>query len=89
MPARFRVVLTPSFRRDLESLPADARRRVLAAIAALEGNPFGPPARVKKLKGKGNGQWRLVVWPYRLRYDIVGRDVVLYRVRHRSEIYRD
>ncbi|MDH4208571.1 MAG: type II toxin-antitoxin system RelE/ParE family toxin [Anaerolineae bacterium] len=89
MPARFRVLLTPSFRRDLESLPAQAQRRVLAAIAALEANPLGPSARVKKLKGKGIGQWRLVVWPYRVRYDIMGRDVVLYRVRHRSEIYRD
>lgn len=89
MPARFRVVLTPSFQRDLEALSAPVQRRILAALGALETNPFGPPARIKKLRGRGTGQWRLIVWPYRVRYDIVDQDVVLYRVRHRSEIYRD
>ncbi len=36
---------------------------------------------------KGVGQWRLRVGPYRVRYDVIRRDVVLYRVRHRREIY--
>ena len=88
MPARFTVRLTPSFRRDLEHLPAEVQRKVLDEVAHLERNPFGPPPKVKKLKGKGIGQWRLEVWPYRVRYDVIGRDVVLYRVRHRRDIYR-
>jgi hypothetical protein len=29
----------------------------------------------------------LEVWPYRVRYDVVGHAVHLYRVRHRREIY--
>lgn len=89
MPARFRVLLTPSFQRDLERLPADVQERVLKAIGVLETAPFGPPPRIKRLKGKGVGQWRLEVWPYRIRFDVEGGDVVLYRVRHRKEIYRD
>ena len=89
MPTRFRVLLTPSFQRDLERLPPDVQERVLKAIGALETSPFAPPPRMKRLKGKGVGQWRLEVWPYRIRYDIEGSDVVLYRVRHRKEIYRD
>ncbi|MBM3745201.1 MAG: type II toxin-antitoxin system RelE/ParE family toxin [Acidobacteria bacterium] len=89
MPARFSVLLTPSFRRDLERLPTGIQSRVLRAVSRLEHNPFGPPGRVKMLKAKGVGQWRLEVWPYRVRYDVSGCDVVLYRVRHRSEIYRD
>jgi len=32
---------------------------------------------------------RLEVWPYRVRYDIIGQDVALYRVRHRKDIYRE
>lgn len=88
MPARFVVRLTPSFQRDLESLPRSAQTEVLGTIRRLEANPFGPPPKIKKLKGKGIGQWRLEVWPYRVRYDVVGRDVVLYRVRHRKDIYR-
>lgn len=89
MPARFTVLLTPSFERDLGRLPATAQEKVLEAIQRLATNPFGPPAKIKKLKGKGIGQWRLEVWPYRLRYDVTGQKVVLYRVRHRKEIYED
>ena len=89
MPARFTVRLTPSFERDLERLPRQVQPKILDALKQLESNPFGPPPKVKKLKGKGIGQWRLEVWPYRVRYDVLGRDVVLYRVRHRKDIYRD
>ena len=62
---------------------------MLKAIGVLETAPFGPPPRIKRLKGKGVGQWRLEVWPYRIRFDVEGGDVVLYRVRHRKEIYRN
>ena len=61
MPPRFAVRLTPSFQRDLEELPASVQDKILEAIKRLETNPFGPPPRIKKLKGKGIGQWRLEV----------------------------
>lgn len=88
MPARFIVRLTPSFQRDLETLPRSVQEKVLGKLKRLENNPFGPPPRIKKLKGKGAGQWRLEVWPYRVRYDVVEQEVALYRVRHRKDIYR-
>jgi mRNA-degrading endonuclease RelE of RelBE toxin-antitoxin system len=88
MPPAFELVLTPLFRRDLESLPAPSQKRVLAAIRKLERDPFDPPPKIKKLKGAGVGQWRLVFWPYRVRYDVAGGQVVLYRVRHRRDVYR-
>ncbi len=89
MPARFTLRLTPSFQRDLESLPRSVQEKVLAAIKHLDTTPFGPPPKIKKLKGKGIGQWRFEVWPYRVRYDVTGQEVVLYRVRHRKDIYRE
>jgi len=61
----------------------------LEALKILETNPKGPHPKIKKLQGKGIGQWRLEVWPYRVRYDVISREVHLYRVRHRKEIYRD
>jgi mRNA-degrading endonuclease RelE of RelBE toxin-antitoxin system len=45
MPGRFVVRLTPSFRRDLEELPAAAQEKVLDALKRLEANPFGPPPK--------------------------------------------
>lgn len=89
MPPRFAVRLTPSFQRDLEGLPVSIQDKILGAIKRLETNPFGPPPKIKKLKGKGIGQWRLEIWPYRVRFDIIKEEVVLYRVRHRKEIYRE
>ena len=89
MPARFSVRLTPSFQRDVDALPTAVQTKILEAIKRLETSPFGPPPKIKKLKGKGVGQWRLEVWPYRVRYDVASREVVLYRVRHRKDIYRE
>ena len=89
MAARFTVRLTPSFTRDLERLPSRDQKKVLEGVERLEVNPFSPFPKVKKLKGKDVGRWRLEVWPYRVRYDVSGRKVILYRVRHRREIYRD
>ena len=88
MPVRFTDRLTPSFQRDLERLAASTQKKVLEVVKRLEANPFGPPPKIKRLKGKGVGQWRLEVWPYQVRYDVVGQEVALYRVRHRKEIYR-
>lgn len=89
MAARFTVRLTPSFQRDLEALPLEAQDKVLAAITRLQMDPFGPAPKIRKLKGRGIGRWRLEVWPYRVPYDVIKRDVVLYRVRHRKDIYRE
>ena len=89
MPARFTARLTQSFQRDLEALPVSTQDKIHEAIKRLETNPFGPAPKIKKLKGRGIGQWRLELWPYRVRYDIIKQEVVLYRVRHRKEIYRE
>lgn len=56
MPARFTLRLTPRFQRDLESLPPAVQEEVLEALKRLEVNPFGPPPKIKKLKGQGIGR---------------------------------
>jgi mRNA-degrading endonuclease RelE of RelBE toxin-antitoxin system len=88
MPARFALVFSPSFRRDLDRLPPRVHDEVLEAIKQLGATPKGPHPKIKKLKGTGLGQWRLEVWPYRVRYDVISSEVHLYRVRHRTDIYR-
>ena len=89
MPGRFTVLLTPSFKRDLEELPSVVQDKALESIKRLEVNPFDPQPKIKKLKGKGIGQWRLEALSYRVRNDVIGQEVALYRVRHRKDIYRD
>lgn len=88
MRGRFVVKLTPSFQKDLEALPRREQDRILASLKRLESEPLGPPPQVRKLKGMSVGQWRLRVGEYRVRYDVIREDLVLYRVRHRRETYR-
>jgi mRNA-degrading endonuclease RelE of RelBE toxin-antitoxin system len=60
-------------------------------LAILRHDPYNRSRRhhIKKLTGGevGEGQWRIRWKEYRLRYDILGRDVVLYSFRHRKEAY--
>lgn len=90
----FRIVTTPAFERDV-------RRRIKEdpglldaledALTALSIDPHNRNQQhnIRKLTGvkRGEGQRRLRVGDYRLRYDIIGREVVLYSFRHRREVY--
>ncbi len=90
----FRVLTTPGYERDLRAISrgrpqvADAMETLLAI---LRRDPYNRSRRhqIKKLAGceVGEGQWRIRWKEYRLRYDIVGSDVVLYSFRHRKEAY--
>jgi mRNA-degrading endonuclease RelE of RelBE toxin-antitoxin system len=94
MKGAFRVVTTPSFEREFRKL---SRRNsklqdvLEELISFLAQDPHGRTGhqQIKKLQGlgPGEGQWRIRWGDYRLRYDIVGRDVVLHSFRHRKEAY--
>ena len=86
MPARFEARYSQSFLSDLQKLEASIQRRILEAIEnKLLIDPF---KHGKKLVGKTDpGRWRFRVGDYRVRFDIEGRVLLLYRVRHRREIY--
>jgi mRNA interferase RelE/StbE len=82
---RYRLIIANRFRRDLRRLNAETHRRVLAVLEELQDNPY----QGSKLSHIAIGQWRIRIGDYRIRYDIEGEEVLLYRVRHRREIYRD
>lgn len=72
--------------KELQSLPREVFARVNAAILALRENPR--PPGVEKLAG-GEG-WRIRVGSYRVLFEIdeATKEVTIYRVRHRREVYR-
>ena len=96
MPALFRVLTTPPYERDAQKA---ARRNphliefIKETIANLRDDPMNLSRRydIKKLRNvaRGEGQWRIRSGDYRMRYDIIGNDVVLYSFRHRKDAYRD
>ena len=95
MESRYRVVAGRSFDKDLRRIRRRAPRALEALIGAaglLREDPFNlrGHANISKLVDirAGEGQFRLRLGDWRLRYDVVGEDVVLHSMRPRSESYR-
>ena len=94
MPGQFRVVTTPAFEREFRRVSRGSLLLVNALenlITTLREDPYNKSGqhKIKKLAGlkPGGGQWRIRWREYRLRYDIVGQEVVLHSFRHRKEAY--
>ena len=94
MNGQFRTFLTPGFQRDFRRITRGNPRLESAleeVLAILREDPTNRSGRypIKKLTGMriGEGQWRIRWQKYRIRYDVIGADVLLYSFRHRKEAY--
>jgi mRNA interferase RelE/StbE len=87
MPDGYRVVIRPSAARELESLPDAIRRRAADAIKSLSDEPR--PRGCRKLLGT-ESDYRLRIGTYRVLFEVLDADrlVVVYRVRHRRDVYK-
>lgn len=86
---RYSVTLRLGAKRDLESLPLAARRRITRAIDGLVTEPR--PRGSTLLAGRpGERIWRVRVGDYRILYEIRDDELVVLviRIGHRREIYR-
>ena len=83
---KFQVILPKSVQKELDRLPDEIARRILARLAGLETNPRPPD--VKKLKGRD--AWRIRLGDYRVIYEIHDRvlQILVITVGHRREVYR-
>lgn len=83
----YRVEFTTAAAKELRKLDAGIRRRILAGIAGLEGDPR--PAGCKKLVGEDNA-WRIRIGDYRVLYDVQDDVLVVtvVRVAHRRHVYQ-
>ena len=83
----YTVILEPSAQRDMRRLTKTIHGRILRALYKLETDPRHQV--VKRLTGFEH-QWRVRVGEYRVLYEIDDdkRLVHVYRIAHRSEVYR-
>jgi mRNA-degrading endonuclease RelE of RelBE toxin-antitoxin system len=95
MARRYRVVASSGFEREVHRLRARLPRvyeGLLEAVEVLETDPFNLEGRanIRKLVDvpPGEGQFRLRIGDYRLRYDVVGDEVILHSMRPRGQSYR-
>lgn len=91
----FEIQKTTRFERDLNRLARKNREAVSLyehTLTVLEFDPynFSRQYKIKKLTdvAAGDGQWRLTVGRYRIRYDIKGKIVELHSFKPRPEAYR-
>lgn len=82
----YRLAFDKRVRKDMQTLPNDVQRRVLAIFDRLQDDPFTGP--YKKLKGEDS--YRARVGDYRIVYDVdlEERKVTVLKVAHRKDIYR-
>jgi mRNA interferase RelE/StbE len=85
--AFYKVIFKPSVEKDLRSLPQSIVTRVFKRIEALKDDPF--PRQSIKLAG-AQQLYRVRVSDYRMIYgvDKDNRQVIIYYVRHRRDVYR-
>lgn len=84
--ASYRLRIKPSAAKELEALPKNDRRRVVAKIHALAANPRPPGCE----KLSGQELYRVRQGNYRILYTVrdAGLVVVVIKVGHRREVYR-
>ncbi|MDO9130000.1 MAG: type II toxin-antitoxin system RelE/ParE family toxin [Anaerolineales bacterium] len=82
----YQVIIKRPAEKELDTLPENVRRRIVARLLMLEENPR--PSGFKKLRGEE--AFRLRVGDYRVLYTIDDRAriVTIYAVGHRREVYR-
>ena len=80
------VVVAPSARRQLKRLPRSAQIRILDTVEALGTYPR--PGGVVKLEASLD-LYRVRVGNYRIIYRISNSSVLVLKIGHRRDVYRD
>ena len=84
----FSIQWRNSTKKDIRSLPRNEVARVVEAVGQLANDPL--PHGSQKLSGSER-TYRIRVGDYRVIYEVFGdsRIVVIQRVRHRKDVYRE
>lgn len=81
---QYDLFFMPKAEKDIKSLDPGRARQVMGSIWKLRDNLNGD---VKKLTNF-TPEYRLRVGVYRVLFEVDGGRVVVYRVRHRKDVYR-
>jgi len=80
----YEIEFKPRAIKDLESLPKDIQRRILAKIESLANDLAGDVKRLTNF----TPEFRLRVGDYRVLFEVEANKIVIYRVVHRKDAYR-
>jgi mRNA interferase RelE/StbE len=81
----FRLVYTRSSIKDIRKLDQIAKKRLKAKIEKFSKSPI---KNARKLSDPAHGTFRWRIGSYRVVFDIIEKDIVILRIRHRKEVYK-
>jgi len=81
---RYDVQFKPRALRDIERLPSRIQAQVLARIEEMSDDLKGDVKRLTNF----TPEYRLRVGDYRVLFEVEKETIVIYRIRHRREVYR-
>ncbi len=83
------LFVTSQFRKDLKIIPAGIKEQVDTLLPLLRNNPTDFKLLIKKLKGFSPPIYRIRIGAYRLVYAFNAVQVILLRIRHRKDVYKN
>ena len=80
----YQVELKPKAIKDIKKISKDEASKIILALLQLKKGLVGD---IKKLT-KHSHEYRLRVGSYRALFEIEGQKLIVYRIRHRRDIYQ-
>ena len=89
MNLKYKVKFSNDAEKTLGRIEKPLARRIFIALEQLSENPFNHP-HSKKMKGKADNIYRLRVGNFRIIYEIINNELIVFVVRigPRGDIYK-
>ncbi|HEY9867423.1 MAG TPA: type II toxin-antitoxin system RelE/ParE family toxin [Candidatus Obscuribacterales bacterium] len=81
----YKIQFKPKAIKDLQTLPPELQKRILAKIEGMQNNLQGDVKRLANF----TPEYRLRVGDYRVLFAVEEQKLVIYRVKHRSKSYNN
>ncbi len=87
MKNRYFIHLSNSVKKSVEKIPQPWQKRILDILTILEINPF----MGTKMQGGLSDKRKIVIWPYRIIYQINKKEksIIVVEVKHRGNVSYD
>ena len=84
----YRLVFKPKAKKDIEKTSTAIQKRIIKKLKFFMAQPDPVKAAVQ-LTGSLEGHYRWRIGVYRVVFDIESKDIVVLRVQHRRDVYRN
>lgn len=81
----YQVLLTKAAQKNLEKVDVRYKKRIYLALIELSANPYIG----KRLEGQLHDFYSLRVWPYRIIYQVINKELIVFvvQIKHRQGVY--